>query len=123
MNAAQLTTALVFAQTCGGGSTPAPSTDSPESVMVLRRIPDHAEVETRYGGGCETDDECTVVLDGTGDDCESTNLPMADDFDTEWFYATWDEARSFSCEIEFETSGVCDPTLEPTCAEGKCAWR
>ena len=73
MNAAQLTTALVFAQTCGGGSSPSPATDEVESTWSCDEYQIMLEVETRYGGGCETDDECTVILDGTGDDCESTN--------------------------------------------------
>ena len=120
MNAAQLTTALVLAQTCGGSSAPAPTTESGWSCEDYQMMLD---VEVRYGSECETDDECTEILDGTGCGCETSNLVMAEGFDSDWFYDTLDEARSYECDIDFDTVCDCDATLEPTCSSGRCTWQ
>jgi hypothetical protein len=120
MNVAQLTTALVLAQTCGGSSTPDPILGGGFSCSEYQRMLD---LDIEYGSTCSTDDECTEILDGTGCGCVTSNLIANSDFDTGWFYETLDEARSYSCDITFDTACDCDESLEPTCSFARCTWQ
>ena len=76
-----------------------------------------------YGSTCSTDDACSEILDGTGCGCVTSNLIVNSDFGTEWFDEMIDEAKSYSCDITFDTACDRDESLEATCSFARCTWQ
>ncbi len=105
---------------CGNSST---TSDEPTSTgYSCRDYQIILNVEVIVAEECTTDSQGSQVLTGTGSDCETDNLIVNSSYDSWYFYEMYDEAIAEGCEIEFDTTGECDSSLEPTCDWGTCIW-
>jgi len=78
-------------------------------------------LEADAAGTCSYDEQCGQVLTGTGD-CSTDDRIANNSEDMNWFFDTLEEAEAAGCNIDFGTSGRCDPSAEPVCRFSQCGW-
>ena len=79
-------------------------------------------LEVDAAGTCSYDDECGQVLTGTGNGCSTDDRIANNSENMNWFFDMLEEAEAAGCNIDFGTSGRCDPNAEPVCRFSQCGW-
>ncbi len=99
----------------GSSSDPYTFSCSEHSLML--------NIEVDALSWCHTDSDCGQVLNGTGVGCSTDDRIANNSSNVSYFYDMLEEAEAAGCSVDFGTSGVCDPSAQPVCNFGECAWQ
>ena len=114
--------AAVAVSSMGMCQSNTPNSEPTPSGLTCHEYQLIIDVELMANQRCNSDDECTQLLDGFGSDCDSDTPVMSAFADPSYIYELVDEAEGHGCTVTVETTGQCWEDAEAVCMSGSCEW-